>query len=160
MTNLEKTFAFGLPIVALVAAGIALFHVPPPPPPPTVPPQVVDLATQSGNCIATPQHPYVVLSENPSVYFNSSDGGAYWVEIFPSGTSNPVCVADPTHPTGGATVVQVPSPSHTIIGYSAAYQGNVATEQDLPYIICNGSGGTTKCSNGPGYDGIHIKPTP
>jgi len=163
MTTMEKTFAFGLPVVALVLGllgcqekkmlGTSAY---------TSPPGVVDIATISGtsNCSATPQHPFMVLTDQNLVYFNAADYNpstgtpVYWVEF---GTST--CV---NAPSDSGNNYRVPSASTAIYGYSRPYAPSVSIETDVTYIICNDSPVTPppKCSNGPSMDGLHVKPGP
>ncbi len=169
MTTMEKTFAFGLPVVALVLGllgceqenqrkklpGTAAF---------TSPPRVVDIATIAGtsNCSATPQHPFMVLTDQNLVYFNAADYNpstgtpVYWVEF---GTN--ACVSNPTDSGSNYRVPAAPG-GNLPYGYSRPYAATAATETDITYIVCFDSTVTPppKCSNGPSMDGLHVKPGP
>ena len=164
MTNTEKVFAFGLPIAALVLSLFAILK-PRPATPPTKssPPVVVDITTTgASNCSATPQHPFMVLTDQNTAFFNATDNNpttgtpVYWVEF-----NTNSCVNNPTDSGNNYRVPAAPGGGRPY-GYSRPYTAASATETDITYIICNDSTATPppKCSNGPGMDGLHIKPGP
>lgn len=144
MTSLEKTFAFGIPVLALVVGGAAIFGVrltsny-------TSPPQSIDITTtSSGHATAAPQRPWIDPHDQDQVLWHSTDGVDYWVEV---GVA--ACVANPTD-TG--TNIKVPGAGNGLSRQYPAGAG-ITAETDLNYIVCDSNG---KLLAGP--FGLHVKP--